>query len=284
MCSSKRSPTFPKNEVKERARLWDVSLIAGGVLLAGITLRSTRSFEPLNGQPTQDRLSPREAESAISSTKSYLDSNPEDYNAWSRLAIAYFYKGPDAYADGINALEKARALGATSESLFYYAGVMYEALGLPDYASNELSKYLRHHPDDYETEVRLANLLFEQKKTDDAYKLYQILVKKWRNDATLWFNYAIVSKEKGDLDGALVSLNKVKELAKELPEGGLYQEGEIQRLKGSDDLAIPLYTQELALHPQYLPALTALEAAQRRKSMWKDARETRQRIAALKPK
>ena len=50
----------------------------------------------------------------------------------------------------INALEKARSLGANSESLFYYAGVMYEALGLPDYAANELSKYLRHHPEDYE--------------------------------------------------------------------------------------------------------------------------------------
>jgi len=42
--------------------------------------------------------------------------------------------------------------------------------------------------------------------------------------------------------------------------------------------------QELALHPQHLPALVALEAAQRRKSMWKEARETRQRIAALKQK
>ena len=58
----------------------------------------------------------------------------------------------------MNALEKARSLGATSESLFYYAGVMYEALGLPDYAVNELSKYLRHYPDDYDTQMRLANL------------------------------------------------------------------------------------------------------------------------------
>jgi len=270
--------------VKERSRLWDVSLIAGGVLLAGVTLRSYRSFEAPGGQPNQDRLSPREAEGTIRSAKSYLDSNPEDFNAWSRLAIAYYYKGPDSYADGINALEKARALGATSEAMFYYAGVMYEALGLPEYASNELSKYLRHYPDDYETQIRLANLLLEQKKTEDAYKLYQTLLKKWRSDATLWFNFAIVSKEKGDLDGALACLSKVKELVKQLPEGGLYQEGEIQRLKGSDDQAILLYLQELAAHPQYLPALTALEAVQRRKSMWKEARETRQRIAALQPK
>ena len=44
------------------------------------------------------------------------------------------------------------------------------------------------------------------------------------------------------------------------------------------------YQQELASHPQSLPALTALEAAQRRKNLWKDARETRKKIADLKPK
>ena len=52
---------------------------------------------------------------------------------------------------------------------------MYEALGIPDYAANELAKYLRHHPEDFETQVRLANLLAQQKKFDDAYKLYQKL-------------------------------------------------------------------------------------------------------------
>jgi len=57
---------------------------------------------------------------------------------------------------------------------------MYEALGLPEYATNELTKYLRHHPDDYETELRLANLLSQQKKTEDAYKLYQMISKSGR--------------------------------------------------------------------------------------------------------
>jgi len=166
--------------------------------------------------------------------------------------------------------------------LFYYAGVMYEALGLPDYAANELSKYLRHRPDDYETQIRLANLLAKQKKFEDAYKLYKQLSSRWSNDPTLWFNFGIVSKEKGDLDGALACFAKVQSLAKNLPEGGLYQEGEIARLKGSDDQAIPLYQQEISSHPQYLPAFIALEAAQRRKNLWKDARDTRQKIQEVK--
>jgi hypothetical protein len=82
----------------------------------------------------------------------------------------------------------------------------------------------------------------------------------------------------------LLCLNKVKELAKDLPEGGYFQEGEIARLKGSDEQAITFYQQEITRYPQYLPALVALEAAERRKSMWKEARETRNKIAALKAK
>jgi tetratricopeptide (TPR) repeat protein len=254
------------------------------VLLAGLTLKSYRTFEAPAGAPDQNRLSPREAESTANAIKSYLSTSPEDFNAWSRLAIAYYYKGPEAYPEAINALEKARALGATSEMLFYYAGVMYQALGLPEYAANDLSKYLRHHPDDYQTQVSLANLLAVQKKTEDAYKLYQTLIQKWPNDPTILFNFAVVSKDKGDLDGALACFSKLKELGKSLPEGGYFQQGEIARLKGSDDQAITFYQQELAVYPKSLPTLTALESAQRRKSLWKEARETRKKISDLKAK
>src|ERR1700759_666921 len=94
----------------------DSSFVIGGVFLAGLTLKAYRSFDAPAGTPNENRLSIQDADSIIASAKSYLNSNPEDFNAWSRLGIAYYYRGPDTYADGINALEKARALGATSES------------------------------------------------------------------------------------------------------------------------------------------------------------------------
>lgn len=260
----------------------DIALAGGGILLAGLTLHTYRGFDTPQGRPSQNKLSPQEAEVEASSAKSYLTSNPEDFNAWSELAIADYYRGPNFYADALNALDRARALGATSESLFYYAGVMYEALGLPDYAANELSKYLRHYPEDYETQVRLANLLAQEKKTEDAYKLYQALSKRWPHDPTLWFNFGMVSKDKGDLDGALSCFHHVLELTKQMPEGGFYQEGEIARLKNNEDEAMRLYQQELSLHPEFLPALISLETVQRHKGLWKDARETRKKIADLK--
>ena len=268
----------------ERARYWDTAFVVGGVLIAGLTLRAYRGFDTPSANPARDRLSPGQAQSIVDSAKSYLHSNPDDFNAWSQLAIAYFNLGPDAYPDAMNALEKARELGATSESLYYYAGVMDEALGLPDYAVNEFSKYLRHHPDDYPTQMHLANLLTQQKKYDDAYQLYQALAKRTSKDPTLWFNFALISKEKNDLEGALAAFRKLHQLVKELPEGGLYQEGEVWRLKGSDDQAMSFYQQEISLHPSSLAALTALEAAQKRKGLSKEARETHKKITALKAK
>src|SRR5262249_7696232 len=145
-------------------------------------------------------------------------------------------------------------------------------------------KYLRHHPEDYETEMRLANLFFAQKRYDDACKLYQALTNKKPRDPTLWFNFALATKEKGDLDGALGLFKRAADLSSPLPEGGLFQQGEIFRLKGNDDQSLVFYQQELNAHPTYLPALIALESTQRRKSLWKEARETRKKIADLKLK
>ena len=290
MFSWKRSPNHPASDpfdslnqtMKERARLWDLAYVAGGVLLAGLTLKAYRGFDAPSNQLSQNRMSARDAEGVIASAKAYLNSNPDDFDAWSQLGMAYFYKGPEFYPDALNAIDKARQLGSTSESLYYYAGVMFESLRLPDYAYNELSKYLRHHPEDYETQVRLANLLVQLKKYEDAYKLYQALVRGGSKDPTLWYNMALVSKEKGDLDGALAAFKQLNALTKLRPEGGLLQEGEVWRLKGSDDQAMGFYQQEISLHPSFLPAYVSLEAAQRRHSLWKEARETHQKISGIK--
>lgn len=264
-----------------RAIAWETAIVAGGIVLIWLTYRTYEL--PLSFSAAgHARITASQADRRIEAAKSRLQSQPDDFNAWAQMGIAYFAKGPESYVDGLNAIEKARALGATSDELFYYAGLMYQQLHLPDYAANELAKYLRHHPGDYETQARLANAYFEEKRYDDALTLYKEALAHWSNDPTLWFNYAVVNKEKGQLDEAMAAFEKVRQLAHILPEGGLFQEGEIARLKGMDDQAIQLYQEELTGHPDYLPALEALEAAQRKSGKWKEARATRQRIAAVK--
>lgn len=268
--------------MKDKSRLWDASLIMGGLLFAGITLQKYRSYDSPKGLPEKFKLSAREASNSAESIQTYLQSHTEDFNAWSRLGIAHFYSGPDHYADGLNAIDRARSLGATSETLFYYAGVMYEALGLPEYALHELSKYLRHYPKDFETQVRVANLYSKQGKWDEAFRLYEALTERWSKDPVLWFNFGVVCKEKGELDKALTAFSHVHALGGTLPSGLYYHEAEIARLKGDLDTALGLFQKEIELHPQFLPAFIGLESIQRKKNLWKDARETRSKIAELK--
>src|SRR5262249_4139638 len=150
-------------------------------------------------------------------------------------------KGPEHYVEAMNALEKARSLGATSEHLFFYAGVMYDTLGLPDYAINEFSNYLRHHPNDYETMIRFANLKFRQKRVDEAQALYKEALHLWPKDATAWFNYAVINKEKGNYVEAIKCLDQVVHIAGRMPPGGFYEQGEICRLQGDNAKALQYY-------------------------------------------
>jgi tetratricopeptide (TPR) repeat protein len=263
--------------------LGEAAIVAGGILLIGLTLHQYPAFEIGSHAPSNRPLySASEADRQIDSAKSYLNSHPDDMNTYVALAMAYYAKGPDSYVEAMNALEKARSLGATSEHLFFYAGMMYESLALPDYAINEYTKYLRHHPNDYETMIRLGNLHFRQKHFDEAQALYKEALRVWPKDATAWFNNALIQKEKGNYAEALQSLVQVVKIAGRLPPGGLFEEGEIYRLKGEPGRALQSYQQELAVQPTFIPALEALESMAKSKGDLKQARALRKRITDAK--
>jgi tetratricopeptide (TPR) repeat protein len=264
---------------RDSERLWQAGLLLGGIGLIAATLHLYPAFEVSDNKP---RYSPAAADRQIEAAKSHLEGHPDDMNSYVALAMGYYQKGPDHYVEAMNALDKARDLGATSEHLFYYAGVMYDALGLPDYAVNELSKYLRHRPNDYETMIRLGNLYFRQKKVDEALAMYKEALHAWPQDATAWFNYAIINKEKGNYPVALTSLDQVKKIAGRLPEGGSFEEGEIYRLSGDNARAFQSYQQELSIHPAFIAALEASEAMIRAKGDLKQARNMQKRIRELK--
>lgn len=254
-------------------------VVAALALCIGLAAgRSCKRDTRLSSSGRSLELNSGHADRRVAKAQARLSEHPEDLEALSELAIANFLKGPESYVEGINALEKARSLGSTDEALFFYAGAMYDALGLRDYAANEFNRYLRHHPDEYEAQVRLANVLYHDKKYDEAKTLYRKALDSWPKDPTVWFNFAVVCTEKGDTAEAEKALDHVRRLAGNLPKGGLFLEGEIARVKRSDGAAIERYQQELALYPNYIPALEALEAMQKRKGFVKDARETHKRL------
>jgi tetratricopeptide (TPR) repeat protein len=261
----------------------DALLIGAGFLALTLTYRTYRFFEAPTAHSIGQHLSNSEADRLISQARNHLGSSPEDFNAYAQLGIAYFNKGPDSYPEGLNAIEKARSLGATSEALFYYAGIMYDQMGLAHYAINELLKYNRHHPGDYEILVRLGNLYVRENQFEEAERYYKLVIGERPKDPTVWFNYAIVCKERTRYDDALAALAKARQLGGgQLPLGGDFQEGEILRLKGLPDQALVKYKDEVGKNPDYLPALLALESAARQSNDWKEARRLRQRIQELK--
>lgn len=268
--------------MSNRRVLWDAAFVLIALISLTATFRLYRFFEPTLAHHSFGSISVREADKHIESAKAYIDTHPDDYKAWTSLSIAYYSKGPEFYDKGLNALDKARNLGANDEQLFYYAGVMFDVLGLPDYAMVELSKYLHHHPNDYETCIRLANIYFKQKHTDEAMALYKQIIHEWPKDPTIWYNYALLNKEKQNWAVALTSLAQVRKLAGQMPEGGLYLEGEIYRLQGQEDKAVQSYQQELVKFPNSLPALEALDMMARHHGDRKQSREFQKRIQELK--
>lgn len=255
----------------------DVALVAAGLVLGAVFSRGCHSsYQGSSDKPIE--TSSYQADRRVEQAKSRLQTHPEDLDALADMAIGYYLKGPEHFADGVNALEKARALGSTDERLFFYAGLMYEALGLFDYAANDFGRYLRHHPDDYESLVRLGNILFKLKKYDEARALYRQALSEWPKDPTVWFNYAVVLVGKGEAEEAENALARTKKIAGDLPEGGRFVEGEIARLRAQDDNAMTRYEEELSIHPSYVPALEALEVVQKKKGLVKEARNTHKRL------
>ncbi len=275
-------PQTPTAQPSKHSNAWNAGFVAVGIIVLAVTFRAYRFLEPGNARLSTGSVSAADADRQIESAKSELTAHPDDYRLWTSIALSNYAKGPAYYDEALNALDKARNLGENSEQLFYYAGVMFDTLGLADYAMAELSKYLRHHPDDYETQVRLANIYFRQKHPDEALTLYKSIIKEWPKDPMVWLNYAVVNKDKANYDAALDALQQVKKLTKAMPAGGLYQEGEIYRLQNQGDSAISAYKAELALRPEFLPALEALESVVRQKGDRKQSAELRQKILELK--
>ena len=59
--------------MSERGQFWDGAIIAGGVLAAAMALRAYRGFDAVAGKPEQNRFTPAQARSTVSSAKAYLN-------------------------------------------------------------------------------------------------------------------------------------------------------------------------------------------------------------------
>lgn len=152
-----------------------------------------------------------------------LKDNPDDIFLLVEHGILKYQKGPSHYIDAIISLEEARNKGSTDYRMFYYLGVMYQAVGLYEYAQKEYRKFLNHKEDDFEVRMLLAKLLFKEAMFEQAIKEYEYLHSKYPKNIIVLENLALSRwKNKESPEKIIAVLRKLGE------EGGFradYLEG-----------------------------------------------------------
>ncbi|MCX5784103.1 MAG: tetratricopeptide repeat protein [Elusimicrobia bacterium] len=154
-----------------------------------------------------------------------LKTDPEDLKALFNSGLLKFQKGPAFYPDAIADFEKARQLGFSDDRLFYYLGVMYQGVGLYDFAGDEYRKFLRNRPDDFEISMRLAKLDYAAGRFPEAARGYEILELKYPKTPVVLENLVLARwKNNQDYSKTLLAL---KGLGGEAAFRAVYTEGRI---------------------------------------------------------
>ncbi|MBP9127358.1 MAG: tetratricopeptide repeat protein [Elusimicrobia bacterium] len=213
---------------------------------------------PFPRQPSEFRSAlvlAADKEAALSA----LSVRADDTQALLNLAIIYFEEGAPVKA--LESLERARDLGVLDERLFYYAGVLYEAQGLPDYAVVEYEKFLRHRPDDLETRLRLANTLYRLDEVDRSIEHYRLVLKSRPGDPLVSYNLAMAYRDKKNWADGLAALNPFLVSGKPMPAGGHRLLGDLYLGSGNAARALSEYEKERELQGETLDVCLALATA-----------------------
>jgi tetratricopeptide (TPR) repeat protein len=224
-------------------------------------------------------------EKDLEAAKAVLKEDPENIAAQTDIALVRFQQGPDHYLAGLEALERARDLGALDDRLFYLAGVMYEAKGLLEFARPEYERFVRNHPDDAEARTRLGNLYYRLEDLEKAARQYEILMEKHPDDPLAAFNLAVVRRDQERWADGLALLEPLL-LRKDwpLPEGGYKVLGDLYRGQGNPAQAIEFYRRELGRRQNDPGLWEDLARAHEQAGDLEQARAHWEQLLALDPK
>lgn len=213
---------------------------------------------PFPRQPSEFR-SPSTLATDKKAVLAALSVRADDPQALLNLAIIYFEEGTPVKA--LESLERARDVGVLDERLFYYAGVLYESQGLPDYAVVEYEKFLRHQPNDLETRLRLANTLYRIDEVDRSIEQYRLVLKSRPGDPLVSYNLAVAYRDKKNWADGLAALNPLLASGKAMPAGGHRLLGDLYLGSGDAAKALTEYEKERDRQGETLDVCLALSTA-----------------------
>jgi tetratricopeptide (TPR) repeat protein len=225
-----------------------------------------------------------ESQRADSASRAVLEKDPENIPAIIDLAIAYFEQGPDKYLEALDLLEKARDLGALDERIFYYLGSMYEVKGLPAYAIPEYERFLRRHPEDTETRLRLGNLYYRTGDLDKAVQAYKRVLELRPEDPLVVFNLALAYRDREMWEEGLNLLKSVLQKGQSLPAGGYKLLGDLYRGLGDYPQALENYHLEFSQNKEDPDLAEAMALAYEKTEDFVQAVAQWERVLELDPK
>jgi predicted Zn-dependent protease len=179
------------------------------ILLAALYFFTGRGKGPLPEFPRDrgDFMQAARAERRLAELAKPLAENPGDMRALDEAGRLKFQLGAPRYVEAIADLERARTLGLADPRSFYYLGVMYQAVGLYDFAGQEYRRFLNNFPDDSEVRMLLAKLYYTAGDYPAAVREYEALQRDGAGDAVLLENLVLARwKNKQDYAAALAEL------------------------------------------------------------------------------
>lgn len=227
---------------------------------------------------------PAALEASAAAVDALLEKNPQDVEAHIQKTILEFQRGKDRYKEALKSLEKARDLGALDERLFYYAGVMYEAENLPEFAVTDFERYAHRHPDDMEIRLRLGNLYYRLDDLDKSAEAYRRVLARQPGDPLVSFNLAYVLRDRKNWEEALEALKPFLEGGRAWPTGGRKLLGDIRRGMGDPRQALVEYQQEWTASGDSADLAAAMAAAEEEVGETGSAIERWKQVLRLDPK
>jgi len=179
------------------------------ILLAALYLLLARGRGPLPEFPRDrgDFMQAARAERRLAELAKAVEKNPDDIKALDESGRLKFQLGQPRYVEAIADLERARALGLADPRSFYYLGVMYQAVGLYDFAAQEYRRFLNNFPGDAEVRMLLAKLYYSDGDFPGAVREYEALRRDGAGDPVLLENLALARwKNKQDPAAVLAEL------------------------------------------------------------------------------
>ncbi|MEK7720953.1 MAG: tetratricopeptide repeat protein, partial [Elusimicrobiota bacterium] len=162
-------------------------------MLAALYIFMGRGRSPIPEFPraSGEFMQSARAERRLAELGRILTENPGDIKALAESGRLKYQLGQPRYIEAIADLERARRLGLADIRSFYYLGVMYQAVGLYDFAAQEYRKFLNNFPEDAEARMLLAKLCYAAGDYPGAVREYEKLLGEGGRDPVLLENLVV---------------------------------------------------------------------------------------------